>query len=183
MLPKLVRHGPWHNNNYCRSEATYYLFEEVSDASAYDGLGGGLLLAGAVRTRGNWTVSSQVRARATAPTTDKNAHPSTNALIPGQEGMEKSMASELDQESPTRAYRGWRGGYHGGGYRGYYGGYRWDGYYGYRPWGYYGWRRPWYWGVPYVSLGIGYPYYYAYPYSSTFSYGAINNPYGAYYSY
>src|SRR2546421_11246583 len=93
-----------------------------------------------------------------------------------QSATDKAGTSELDQESPTQAYRrggwggGWRGGW-GGGWRGGWGGY-------YRGWGgYYGGRRPWgYWGSPYVNLSFGYPYY-GYPYYPTY-YG-----YPAVYSY
>jgi hypothetical protein len=95
----------------------------------------------------------------------KSSSPSNNAaLAQRQSGTENARASELDEESPTQAYRrggwggGWRGGW-GGGWRGGYWG-------GYRGWGgYYGWRRPWggYWGGPYVGIGIGYPSYYGYP--------------------
>src|SRR5438128_4370423 len=107
--------------------------------------------------------------------TAKTPSPSTNAaLAKEQSAADKAKASELDQESPTQAYRrggwggGWRGGW-GGGWRGGWGG-GWGGYY--RGWGgYYGWRRPWgYWGGPYVNLSFGYAYYgypYAYPYYPT----------------
>ena len=148
------------------------------------GLAAALLLTGAALA-GEMDIEFAGKEAATASTADKRAHPSTKAMLPAERDVEQPLASELDQESPTQAYRGWRGGwgggYRSGGYRGYYAGYRWGGYYGYRPWGYYGWRRPWYWGIPYVSLGIGYPYYYAYPNYSTYSYGLINYPDGVYY--
>jgi hypothetical protein len=131
------------------------------------GLAAALLLAGAA-CAGELDAEFAGKQATTASLTDQKASPSTNRLLPGEKDLQKPLASELDQESPAQAYRGWRGGWHGGyrwgGYRGYYGGYRWGGYYGYRPWGYYGWRRSWYWGLPYVNLVIGYPYYYPYPY-------------------
>src|SRR5262245_34581694 len=137
------------------------------------GLAAALLLTAAVGA-GEMDGEFAGKQAATASTTDTNASSSRHARLLGPGGIEQPLASELDQESPTQAYRGWRGGWGGGyrwgGYRGYYGGYRWGGSYGYRPWGYYGWGRPWYGGVPYVSVAIGYPYYYPYPYYSLYPY-------------
>jgi hypothetical protein len=129
----------------------------------------GMLVLGAVRAgeldkefAGKKAISANAANDLNAPTADK------------------VKASELDDESPDQAYRGWRGGwgrgYRGygwsGGYRGYgwgagYRGYGWGGYN--RPYGY-GWNRA-YWGVPYVNLSFGYPAYYAPYYSySPYSY-------------
>ena len=108
------------------------------------------------------------KAAAVAKLTPKAAN--TAQALHQDAKIDKAKASELDAESPAQARRGWGGGWghHGFHHHGFHHHHGWGWGWGYaswyRPWGWgYGWGSPWYWGGPYFSLSLGYPYYAYYP--------------------